>query len=475
MSKWIHIIGVSGVATSGIAVMFKKLGWRVTGSDKGFFPPVSTYLNEQGIKILPGFKSSRLTDEYSKHPDLVVFRGTVSTKNSELIAAERLKLPLKTYPEILKQYVVKKDKSIVVTGTYGKTTITALTVKILQTSKIPVSYMLGGISPDLKLNIQAANTETRWSVIEGDEFLNSYKDKQAKFFYYDPTHLVINAVKWEHPDLYPTESAYLESFVKLVQRVPKQGLIVANATDENVVEVCKYAKCQVSYYAVDKKLALVKPDWYLLKESQPLPSFIRESNGKPLEIVPFKKMILGEYNLENLLAGAALTYEIGIVKERIQEAIQDFHGIKRRMEIRYQKNEKVVIDDFGSSPVKAKATLETLKQEFPKHYLAAVFEPNSGSRVKRARSLYRGAFANADLVIFPRFTGVGSGHLEKLMSPENLAEIIKNDALKVEVYLDDEELLKNLQVLFKSYQRIIVIFLGSHSFRGMIEKFVKEI
>src|SRR3989344_4050681 len=194
-----------------------------------------------------------------------------------------------------------------------------------------------------------------------------------------------------------------------------------------------------------------------------------------LKIVPFKKMILGEYNLENLLAGAALTYEIGIVKERIQEAIQDFHGIKRRMEIRYQKNEKVVIDDFGSSPVKAKATLETLKQEFPKHYLAAVFEPNSGSRVKRARSLYRGAFANADLVIFPRFTGVGSGHLEKLMSPENLAEIIKNDALKVEVYLDDEELLKNLQVLFKSYQRIIVIFLGSHSFRGMIEKFVKEI
>ena len=82
MSKWIHIIGVSGVATSGIAVMFKKLGWRVTGSDKGFFPPVSTYLQEQGIKILPGFKSSRLTDEYSKHPDLVVFRGTVSTKNS---------------------------------------------------------------------------------------------------------------------------------------------------------------------------------------------------------------------------------------------------------------------------------------------------------------------------------------------------------------------------------------------------------
>src|SRR3990172_11125468 len=198
MSKWVHIIGVSGVATSGIAVMFKKLGWQVTGSDKGFFPPVSTYLYKQGIKILPGFAASRLTSKQGKNPDLVIYRGTISTKNSELLEAEKLNLPLKTYPEILQKFVVKKDNSIVVTGTYGKTTITGLIVKILQTAKIPVSFMIGGISLDSQLNIREADVKTRWSVIEGDEFLNSYKNKQAKFFYYEPSHLVINSIKWEH-------------------------------------------------------------------------------------------------------------------------------------------------------------------------------------------------------------------------------------------------------------------------------------
>lgn len=462
--QWVHIIGISGVATSGIALMYKNLGWKVTGSDKGFFPPVSTFLRSHEIEIYPGFKAERLSQN-GKHPDLVIIQGTKGLGNPELVEARMLKLPVKTYPEIIAQDIIKPQASIVVVGTYGKTTISAALVKIMQNAGIEISYMFGGIDIDGLPHVRAKTENTRFSIVEGDEYIISTTDHRAKFELYSPTHLIINAIEWEHPDVYKTEAAYLEAFIKLVKSVPAHGLIVANANDKLVVEALTSAKAKVVFYSAVEDKQYIAADWVLTSDSKPLPTFIRKPVNKSAEIIPYEKNIVGDFNEENLLAASVMAYELGIRKERIQEAIASFKGVKRRLEIKKQTEKLIVIDDFGSSPPKAKGALAALRKDYPEAKIVVVFEPNSGNRVEEAVTLYAGAFADADKVYFPRFTHLPKTSQKRYGATE-LAEKIKTH-VTVEVEEDDKKLLNKL-LAEKADNLTIFCFLGSHGFRNLI-------
>ena len=219
--KYIHIIGICGVATSALAVAFQERGVKVTGSDKGFYPPVSTYLSDFGIKYHAGWHPEKI-EEYGR-PDIIVAGGIgTSLSNPEVIYAKGKNIPLLSFAEALGKYVIKSN-SVVAAGTWGKTTSSSLLSYILIKANMKPSYFTGGLSLS---HATGAISDSDWSVVEGDEYQVAIYDKRPKFVFYKPTHLLLTSVSWDHADLYPTEEQYFEVFEKLVADVPNKGIIL---------------------------------------------------------------------------------------------------------------------------------------------------------------------------------------------------------------------------------------------------------
>lgn len=471
--KWVHIIGMCGITTSGIAVMFKELGWHVTGSDKGFFPPVSDFLKQNNIALAPGYKMERL-HENDKIPDLVVIQGTKGDKNEEYQEAMRLNIPIKAYAEVLNEYVASEE-SIVVAGSFGKTTTTSILVNVFKQAGIPISYMYGGLTPDFAMNVAALKSDTKFSIIEGDEYLTSFNDKRSKFFHYHPKYLVLTGLEYDHVDLFPTPKSYFDNFKKLLAEMPENGIIFANIDDQNIQKVITSAKCKIVTFSGAQNLNL-KPDWYLLRASRPLPTIIKNPTAlsSKLEIIPFARNILGKFNDLNMLAAAVVASELNVSAGKIQAGLESYAGIQRRLQIKLRKGDSLIIDDFGSTPAKASACLATIKEEFPKHHLIAVFEPNSGNRDAKALTLFSKTFVNADLLVLPKFTMLPKSS-EARFSENDLWELVNENGIKAEYFPIDKDVITALKHEFTSHKKTIVVFLGSHSFRGMINEFIKSV
>ena len=472
MKNWVHIIGICGVTTSGLAVSFKKNGWIVTGSDKGFFPPVSEYLKKYDIKILPGFKKERLTIN-GNHPNLVIYQGTKGRFNTEILEAKELNLNIQSYPEVLKDFLINKNKSIVITGSYGKTTTTAILVNILKYTNIKLSYMYGGLNPDFSPNI-VFNPDSEMSVIEGDEYITSYQDMTSKFFHYKPTIVLLTGVVWDHADVFKTQNQYIENFKEFISTIPPNGCLVVNANDPNSVEIAKESKSNVIFYSSEQNKALVKPDWYLMYDSKPFPCVVKNLNGdSELEIIPFERTVIGKINDQNILTAIVLARILNIKKVDIQKGIKEFKGIKRRMEVRYKNISVTVIDDFGSTPAKARQSLKNLKEDFPNTQKIIIFEPSAGSRNLKALGSYENAFENSDLVILPRFTSLSLDTKSERFDEAELEKILLKYKYNVEFINDDDFIIKYIVNLVKSHSNTTVLFMGSHSFRKIIPNLIE--
>lgn len=449
---WVHFTGIAGVATGQLAVEYKKNGWLVSGSDKGLFPPMSTHIENNGINIEIGYKSEHLEVEYYhnkykgdwtkreyKYPDLIVYQGAKGTKNEEYISAVNNNIPIKNYPEILQGNVLLKESSIVVSGTYGKTTTTAMLAHTLTQSNVDVSFMFGGLNDNLKNGVRFKNQNTKYSIIEGDEYIISTENRISKFFLYSPKYLILTSAQWDHSDIFATKDDYLENFAKLVGMVPKDGVIIYNGKDENVLKLVRKANCEIINYS-----------------------------NEPIEML--KLSVLGEYNIENAKAVISLLKYLGIDEDKIFEGLKSFSGIQRRLEIKYKNQDdlQIIIDDFGASPSKANSALDSIAKVYPEHKIVAIFEPNLGSRTKEILGEYKTTFAkrNSNLlsVFLPRFTKVQG----EFLTNQDLADYLKEQNVDVYAIDEDDEILKRLTKELNQ-PKTIIIFLGSHGFRGMID------
>ena len=467
MSKWIHIVGVCGVTTSGIAVLFKDLGWKVTGSDKGFFSPVSDYLQSHKIQILIGFKKERLTFD-NRHPDLVVYQGTKGKNNEEILEAQKLNLTIKSYPEVLEEYLINKNNSIVVCGSYGKTSTTAMLVNIFKKTNYKINYMFGGLNPDYSPNINVEK-KSDFSIVEGDEYITSYKNTISKFFHYHPKYVVLTGVAWDHTDIFKTEKDYFDNFVKFINTIPKNGLLVYNQQDKKSVEIAENAKCRIVGFSTKSSITEQKSDWEIIYNSKPLPCLIKYPKDKSnLEIIPFERNVIGKINDGNFLAATVLAYELGIKKETIQEGIRTFKGIKRRMEIRYKSKDLIIIDDFGSTPAKLIRSLKKIDEDFPGFSTLVIFEPSAGSRVVENIKMFEQKISNCKLLILPKFTKLPINRDVKHFTEEELSNKLKNFGTNTKVILDDQQLVDFLIEYINKQKPLIVLFMGSHSFRKII-------
>jgi UDP-N-acetylmuramate: L-alanyl-gamma-D-glutamyl-meso-diaminopimelate ligase len=452
--KHIHFIGICGVGMSALAILWQKKGWRVTGSDVGFYPPVSTHLNDHKISYYPGWHVEKMGK-----PDLVIIGNVAGNENPELKHVLENNIPHLSYPELIAQNLIKQN-SIVCAGTFGKTTTTAMLAFVLKEANLDPAYMFGGISNSLSLSADDLGGD--YSVIEGDEYKTSRDDLRAKFFSYHPTHLLLTGIKWDHADVYPTQESYLEAFKKLVSSVPTKGLIVACIDDENIKKILTLANAPVVTYGHEKSNYIYED----IVQSKNGIEFTIENFGEAYNI---SSPMLGDFTAKNICGVFIMAKELGVEPKRIIEAIKKFQGIKRRLDKRGQTVLGAdVYDDIAHSPAKAQAVLTTLKNIY-RGKIYAVFEPNTGNRQTESFADYDHRFANADEVIIPRLTKIKTpGSIEG----KELSELIAKTHPNVRYFDQDEELVDYLKKQTQADDAII--FMGSHSFRGMIDELIKK-
>ena len=480
LPKHIHIVGICGVATSALAIAFHERGVKVTGSDKGFYPPVSTYLQDFGIQYHAGWHPEKFDaspkDGGIGKPDLIMVGGAgTSLSNPEVIYAKEHNIPFHPYAEILQKYFIKEN-SIVTAGTWGKTTSSALLSFILIQAGMNPSYFTGGLSLS---HPTGSISDSKWSVVEGDEYQVAIYDKRPKFVYYKPTHLMLTSVSWDHADLYPTEKEYFQAFEKLVAEVPKTGVLLICNDDAGARKTTDRLKRPVVSYGKTTEAHYYYHDIVSTKDGLHFKITCKKGTFE------IKTPMLGRFNAENITGCFAMSMEIGIPAEKIVKAIDDFKGIRRRFEKRLDgeigstSNGITVFDCHAPTPEKAASILETLREVYDKKIIA-IYEPNIGGRQRETISKYNGAFALADIVIIQKLTKLkvadqgSDGNAKDLpMEGEELASTISKTHSHVE-YVDNDDGAVS-RAVSHARKGDIIVFMGSHGFRGMIEAVVEEL
>ena len=458
--KHIHFIGICGVAMGSLALAFKRAGYKVTGSDVGFYPPMSTYLKTANVEYYPGWHPEKMIAAGT--PDLVVVGNVASSTNPEWIYAQENHLSYMSYPEAVAEFFVK-EKSIVCAGTYGKTTTAALLSFILSENDFHPSYMFGGLASNDFPSAQISTGDI--SVLEGDEYKSARWDNGAKFFHYRPTHLLLTAVQWDHADVYPTEQDYFFAFNKLIKTIPESGLIIISDKVKNInaienTKTITYGKSEQANFRY--------------QDIEQGPDGIKLTIKHLGETYQLASVLLGEHQAENICGVFTLCFNLGIEPEKIIKSIAAFPGLKRRLEKRGLINQTTpVYDDIAHSPTKATSALASLRAAYPTSKITAIFEPNTGNRQKEAIPQYENAFSSADEVIIPELTKIKIDNNKKdlPLSTQELAAVIAKTHPHTILIADDKELTNYLKQ--KTQPDNVIVFLGSHGFRGMIEEILQ--
>ena len=347
-----------------VAAALRERGYTVTGSDERVYPPMSDFLRAKGIALREPYRAENLPDD----PTAVVVIGNVIKRgNPEVEAVLNRKLYYLSLPEVLKEYFLRGRHNLVVTGTHGKTTTTALLSWILTVGELDPGYMIGGLPRNLGRG--ALFNESKHFVIEGDEYDTAFFDKRSKFIHYLPELLVINNIEFDHADIFPDLDAVKLSFRRLVNIVPKNGMILLNGDDSNCVEVARECLSPIVEVGFSENCAERIRDV----------SYTTNGSHFTLGETPFDSPLMGEFNVRNAAMAAVAARFYGIAPEIIQTALTSFEGIARRQEVRGVERGVTVIDDFGHHPTAVRETLSALRRRYPGQRLWAIFEPRSNT------------------------------------------------------------------------------------------------
>jgi UDP-N-acetylmuramate: L-alanyl-gamma-D-glutamyl-meso-diaminopimelate ligase len=367
----IHFIGVCGTAMASVAADLKRSGFNVTGSDSGIYPPMSDFLKQQGVAIIDGFSPENIPDDA-----LIVIGNSVSRGNPELEEAMNQGKCLISLPELISRRYLTGKRSIVITGTHGKTTTTAMVAHILKVLGRDPGWMLGGLPLDL--DYPCWNGGGDEFVIEGDEYDTVWYDKRPKFYHYKPFIAVISSVEYDHSDIYPDIKAIEAVFERFSKLLPKNGTLVVCGDYSRALNVTKEALCERITYGFSDDA-----DWQ-----------IRNSNELGMEgitgefICPdgtkhvIELNMLGNHNLLNALAGIITTQSVGVSIADSIAALKSFRGVKRRLECLIDNDKVMLWEDFAHHPTAIKTTLEGLHKRYPNRRLWALLEPRSNTMVR---------------------------------------------------------------------------------------------
>lgn len=388
----IHLIGVAGTGMSALAALLLEAGHRVSGSDTAFDPPVGPYLEGLGIECLKGWRAANLDTS----PDLVIVGNVCRRDNPEAQEAMSRGLKVLSMPGALAEHVLARRKPMVVAGTHGKTTTSALLAHLLRQVGIDAGFFLGGIPLNFERSSRLG-AEGAPFVIEGDEYDSAFFEKVPKFWSYRPSAAILTSIEYDHVDIFRDEEAYIGAFRRFVELIPRDGWLFAWAGDPLVREVAAAAKCKVRFYALDgDECGDIKPAWVGARAGGETLDLFADGSFLGRTTVP----TLGRHNVRNAVAALGLASEAAATPlDGLLAALPGFRGTRRRQELVGAAREVQVYDDFAHHPTAVRETLLGFRERVAGR-LIAVFEPRSATASRRLhQDLYPDAFAPADVCI----------------------------------------------------------------------------
>lgn len=405
------------------AAALRDKGVTVTGSDQNIYPPMSTFLAERKIEVISGYAEHNLAHK----PDLVVIGNAISRGNPEAEYVLDHKLRYCSLPELLKEYFIRGKRSLVVTGTHGKTTTTSLLAWVFEHNGLNPSYLIGGIPNNLGQG--AKFTDSPWFIVEGDEYDTAFFDKRSKFVHYLPEVALINNVEYDHADIFPSLGAIQTSFRHFIRLVPRNGLLLANGDDANLAPLLEVTHCPIKRFGLGEVNAVTA---FNIRYGPTATEFETPS-------FKFHTNLVGELNVRNALGVVACAKHCGLTNHQIQSAFDTFIGIKRRMEVRGIAGGITVIDDFGHHPTAIRETLRALRIKYPHQRLWAVFEPRTNTTRRNVfQAELADSFADADAVLVSQVARLELLAPEERLDPTRLMQDLTAKG-KATAYLPDAD------------------------------------
>jgi UDP-N-acetylmuramate: L-alanyl-gamma-D-glutamyl-meso-diaminopimelate ligase len=377
--KKLYFIGIAGSAMGNVAIACAQRGLDICGSDSGIYPPMSNLLAEYNIHTYNQFSAQNLEIE---KPDLIIIGNSVSRGNPELEYVLNNRIPYTSMPALIHDELIDRNHSIVVSGTHGKTTTTSIIAWIFDNAGQKPGFLIGGVPSCFSTGCRPVpqelhNSEKGVFIIEGDEYDTAFFDKRSKFFHYAPSTLIINAIEFDHADIFNSLDDIILSFQRVIRLIPSKGLLLLCADDPIAGSMSKYSYSNTETFGF-------APESIWRAES------LRTEDNYSVFEVFYKNELLGtfhfsmsgQHNVRNALAGIATAIGYGIEISSIQKALKSFLPPKRRMEEIAVWNNCLIIDDFAHHPTAIRETIKGLKLKYPGRRIIACFEPRSNTTTR---------------------------------------------------------------------------------------------
>jgi len=453
-----HFLGICGTAMGSVAAELRERGFSVTGSDENIYPPMSIFLEKKGIALKEGYRAENIPADV----DIVVVGNVIKRGNPEVEAVLNRKLFYLSLPEVLRNYFLRGHHNLVVTGTHGKTTTTALLAWIMEKAGHKPGYLVGGLSKNLAQG--ARLNRSKYFVIEGDEYDSAFFDKRSKFIHYLPELVIVNNIEFDHADIFHDLEEVKLSFRRLLNVVPQNGMVLLNGDDRNCVEVAKDCLAQMVEVGFSENCA------------QRIREAAYSSSGSRFKLGDdnFEISLVGEFNVRNAAMAVTAARFYDVPKAKIDNALKSFSGIARRQEMRGEVRGVKVVDDFGHHPTAIAQTIQALRHRYPGHRIWAVFEPRSNT-TRRAvfQQQLPDALRLADGVFIAQVAKLEQIPEKERLNPESVVAAIANSG-RPAFYEKNADAIVDRIVPMLQPKDVVAVF-SNGGFDNIHEKLLKKL
>ncbi len=457
----IHLIAACGTGMGTLACVLKQMGYEVSGSDQNVYPPMSDFLKEKGIKLFKGYRAGNL----DHNPDLVIIGNAISKDNVEAQAVMKKGLKYLSMPQAVNKFIARDKKIILVTGTHGKTTTASIMAHILYTAGMDPSFMIGGILKDFHSSFRIGSG--RYMVIEGDEYDTAFFDKNSKFMHYDPDITIITGIEFDHADIFTGIDHIKQIFAAFIKKIEKTSHIIAFDDNENLKQVLNISRVK----SLEKYGKLAQWSYSDYKQHGLKTCFDLHGFGKTYQV---ETNLMGEHNLFNCLSCIAAANKIGIGYKDIFKGLKTFSGIKRRQEIRGEKNGIIIMDDFAHHPTAVKETINGVKPFYKDGRIIAVFEPRTNTSMRKFfQDTYPDSFISADIVCVCKPMIKKNISQKDKFSTEKLVFDIEKKGIKAYHFENSDGIISFLVPQLK--QKDLVLIMSNGGFDNIHQKLLETI